>query len=170
MTAAFIGLGSNLGDSCAIVAQAAAALDALPHSRMRQASSLYLTPPWGVQQQPPFINAVVEIDTLLQPGELLQQLLALERAAGRVRDGTRWGPRALDLDILLYGQDIVCAPGLSVPHPHLAQRAFVLLPLAEIAPALTVPGLGRVDALLAQLDAGDCRRLDAPAPLQRAGG
>lgn len=170
MTAAFIGLGSNLGDSRAIVTQAVAALDKLPHSRVRQASSLYLTPPWGVQQQPPFINSVVEMDTSLQPAELLQQLLAQERAAGRVRDGTRWGPRALDLDILLYGQDIVCAPGLSVPHPHLAQRAFVLLPLAEIAPQLQVPGLGRVDELLTRLDSADCRRLDAAAPLQRVGG
>jgi len=110
----------------------------------------------------------VEMDTLLDAPALLQQLLALERAAGRVRDGTRWGPRALDLDILLYDQAIVCTPGLSVPHPHLAQRAFVLLPLAEIAPLQPVPGLGLVQELLARIDAGGCRRLD-PLPYAQVG-
>lgn len=159
MTSAFIGIGSNLGESRRIVAEAAASLGGLPQSRLLRSSAHYLTPPWGVTEQPPFINSVVEIETLLPPGELLAALLALEREAGRLRDGTRWGPRALDLDVLLYGEQIICDAGLCVPHPHLAQRAFVLLPLAEIAPDQQVPGLGRVADLLARVDAADCRRL-----------
>jgi 2-amino-4-hydroxy-6-hydroxymethyldihydropteridine diphosphokinase len=166
---AFIGLGSNLGDSRALVTRAIGQLGELSGCHVRKASSLYLTPPWGVQQQPSFINAVVEIETLLPAVELLQQLLTVERAAGRTRDGTRWGPRALDLDILLYGQDIVCTADLRVPHPHMAERAFVLLPMAEIAPAQQVPGLGRVNELLARLDTGECRRLDRETPLRRTG-
>ena len=125
-----------------------------------RSSAQYLTPPWGRLDQPPFINAVVEIDTDLDAHALLAALLQLEREAGRVRDGQRWGPRALDLDILLYGDDIICATGLSVPHPHLAQRAFVLLPLAEIAAARMVPGMRSVADLLACIDAGECRRLE----------
>lgn len=161
MTSAFIGIGSNLGDSRRIVAEAASRLGGLPQSRLLRSSAQYLTPPWGVTEQPPFINSVVEIDTDLPPSELLGALLALEREAGRSRDGTRWGPRALDLDVLLYGDEIICDAGLRVPHPHLAQRAFVLLPLAEIAPERSVPGLGRVADLLACVDAAGCRRLDA---------
>lgn len=160
MTAAFIGLGSNLGDSRQAVADATQRIGELAGTRLRRSSSQYLTPPWGLLDQPAFINSVVEIETELRPHALLGELLALERAAGRVRDGARWGPRALDLDILLYGDDVVCAAGLCVPHPHLARRAFVLLPLAEIAAERIVPGQGRVADLLARVDIGGCRRLD----------
>ncbi|WP_257389384.1 2-amino-4-hydroxy-6-hydroxymethyldihydropteridine diphosphokinase [Tahibacter caeni] len=163
MTPAFIGIGSNLGDSRRLVAEAAASLGGLPRSRLLRSSAHYLTPPWGVTEQPSFINSVVEIETLLQPAELLSALLALEREAGRLRDGTRWGPRALDLDVLLYGDRVICDAGLRVPHPHLAQRAFVLLPLAEIAPERVVPGLGRVADLLTRVDVAGCRRLTAAA-------
>ncbi len=159
-TRVFVGLGSNLGDSRLIVAAATARVGALPGTRLICSSSQYLTPPWGVVDQPAFINSVVELDTTLPPGGLLDALLSLERQAGRVRGGERWGPRALDLDILLYGQELVSDAGLRIPHPHIAQRAFVLLPLAEIAPQLMVPGQGRVSDLLARIDAGECRRLD----------
>ncbi|HSX61212.1 MAG TPA: 2-amino-4-hydroxy-6-hydroxymethyldihydropteridine diphosphokinase [Tahibacter sp.] len=161
MTRAFIGLGSNLGDSRLAVAQAARRIGALPNTRLVRSSSHYLTPPWGLHEQPAFINSVVEIDTSLDPRALLDELLRIERDAGRVRDGARWGPRALDLDILLYGEDIICAAALRVPHPYLAQRAFVLAPLAEIASECVVPGQGRVADLLARIDAGECRRLES---------
>lgn len=161
MTRAFVGLGSNLGDSRRVVAEASLRVGALPQTRFVRSSSQYLTPPWGVQDQPAFINSVVEIETSLAATDLLAALLDIEREAGRVRDGARWGPRALDLDILLYGDDVVCSAGLHVPHPHLAQRAFVLAPLAEIAAEQVVPGYGRVDELLARVDASECRRLDA---------
>jgi 2-amino-4-hydroxy-6-hydroxymethyldihydropteridine diphosphokinase len=160
VTRAFVGLGSNLGDSRRIVAAATARLAVLPGTVLKCSSSHYLTPPWGVLDQPIFINSVVEIDTILSPGRLLEELLSLERQAGRIRGSERWGPRALDLDILLYGQELVSDAGLRIPHPHLAQRAFVLLPLAEIAAQQVVPGQGRVVDLLARIDAGECRRLE----------
>lgn len=163
MTRAFIGLGSNLGDSRRVVAVASQRIDALPQTRVSRSSSHYLTAPWGFNDQPPFINSVVEIDTKLEPGALLAGLLGIEREAGRIRDGVRWGPRALDLDILLYGDEIVSRDDLRVPHPHLAQRAFVLAPLAEIAAEQVVPGSGRVAELLARVDASGCLRLD-PLP------
>jgi 2-amino-4-hydroxy-6-hydroxymethyldihydropteridine diphosphokinase len=167
MTRAFIGLGSNLGDSRAVLDEAIAALDALAHTRVLRASSHYRTPPWGRLDQPPFINAVVEIETSLDAAELLRALLDIERRAGRVRGDLRWGPRTLDLDILLYGEHLVSEPDLCVPHPHLAQRAFVLLPLAEIAAQRQIPGLGRVDQLLARVDAVDCERLPPRAETLR---
>ncbi|MDC8011781.1 2-amino-4-hydroxy-6-hydroxymethyldihydropteridine diphosphokinase [Tahibacter soli] len=159
MTIAHVGIGSNLGDSRRVVAGAVEALAALASTRVVRSSAHYATPPWGRVDQPPFINAVVEIDTALSAQELLAALLDIERAAGRVRDGSRWGPRVLDLDLLLYGDAIVSEPGLSVPHPHLAQRAFVLLPLAELAPDREVPGAGRVRDLVARVDSAGCRRL-----------
>jgi 2-amino-4-hydroxy-6-hydroxymethyldihydropteridine diphosphokinase len=159
VTLAHIGLGSNLGDSRRIVADAIDALSALPHVRSLHASALYETPPWGVVDQPPFVNAVAQIETAATARALLDDMLAIERAAGRVRDGSRWGPRALDLDLLLYGGAILSEPGLDVPHPRIAQRAFVLLPLADIAPDIHVPGAGRVRDLLARVDADGCRRL-----------
>lgn len=162
MTRAFIGLGSNLGDSRRVVAAAVSAIGALPRTRLLCSAAQYRTPPWGVLDQPDFINSVVEIDTTLDAHALLHELLQLERAAGRVRDGSRWGPRALDLDILLYGDDVVCGAGLQIPHPQLARRAFVLLPLAEIAADCIVPGQGRVADLLLRVDIGGCSRL---APL-----
>lgn len=147
---AFVGLGSNLGDSQSILMEAMFALDELPQTSVRAESMLYRTPAWGRTDQPDFINAVVELQTRLVPEVLLQQLLGLERRFGRVRvEGERWGPRELDLDLLLHGDTVLDTPGLHLPHPRLAERAFVLVPLAEIAPTLEVPGMGRVDALLA---------------------
>jgi 2-amino-4-hydroxy-6-hydroxymethyldihydropteridine diphosphokinase len=112
-------------------------------------SSFRDTEPVGVVDQPRFLNAAAEIDTVLSPHELLDVLLAIERRLGRVRDGSRWRPRTIDLDLLLYGNDVVDEPGLRVPHPRLQERRFVLEPLAELDPELTVPGAGRVLDLLA---------------------
>jgi 2-amino-4-hydroxy-6-hydroxymethyldihydropteridine diphosphokinase len=144
-TLAYIGLGSNLGDREGSIRAAAALIDA------RRLSEIVETEPWGNEQQPKFLNAVAELETELEPRPLLGLLLDVERQLGRERDGTHWGPRAIDLDLLLYGDRVVAEPGLNVPHPFLQQRLFVLEPLAELAPGAAVPGLGTVAALLAGL-------------------
>jgi len=160
MEQVYVGLGSNLADPRAQVERASRALAALPQTRLVQRSRLYRSAPWGRADQPEFVNAVVALQTELTPRELLEALLKIERAAGRARDATRWGPRVLDLDILLFGDRLIDEPGLHVPHPHLHERAFVLLPLAEIAPDLIVPGHGRVDDLARRIDASACRPLE----------
>jgi 2-amino-4-hydroxy-6-hydroxymethyldihydropteridine diphosphokinase len=160
---AYVALGSNQEDPQGQVRSALLALDTLPRTRLVRHSSLYRTPPWGVTDQPDFINAVAELDTSLEPTALMQTLLETERQAGRTREGRRWGPRTLDLDLLLYGDRQLDAPGLTVPHPRIAERAFVLLPLAELDPNLCIPGQGKVEALLDNVDAGACRRLVSTA-------
>lgn len=157
--AVFVALGSNLGDPRARVEQGFAALAALPQSMLRARSRLYRTPPWGIIDQPDFVNAAACLETALQPRQLLDALLAIEARAGRVR-GVRNGPRTLDLDLLLYGDQVIATPDLMVPHPRLHERAFVLLPLADIAPELDVPGQGRVSGLLARVDTRGCVPLD----------
>jgi len=157
---AFIGLGSNLGDPEATLAEAIFALDELPQTSVRAQSAMYSTPAWGRTDQPDFVNAVVELQTRLIPEVLLQQLLQLERRFGRVRqEGERWGPRELDLDLLVHGDVVLDEPGLHLPHPRIRERAFVLVPLAEIAPALEVPGMGRVADLLAVVASDGIRKL-----------
>ena len=152
---AYIGLGANLGDAEATVRAALVALAALPETRLLAGSRLYRTPAWGRLDQPAFINAAAALETGLAPEALLEQLLALERSHGRERlDGERWGPRTLDLDVLLYGDAVIDSPRLRVPHPHLHERAFALLPLAEIAPQALIPGHGTVQAALAQRETG----------------
>ena len=160
MEQVYVGLGSNLADPRAQVERASRALAGLPKTRLVQRSRLYRSAPWGRADQPEFVNAVVALQTELTPRELLEALLKIERAAGRARDATRWGPRVLDLDILVFGDRMIDEPGLHVPHPHLHERAFVLLPLAEIAPDLIVPGHGRVDDLARRIDASTCRPLE----------
>src|SRR5690606_21690034 len=152
---ACVGLGGNIGDVAAALRAALAALDALPGTRLLRASRFYRTPAWGVAAQPDFINAAAVVETTLAPRVLLEALLAIERDHGRERaaDGSRWGPRTLDLDLLLHGDAVIDEPGLVLPHPQLHARAFVLVPLAEVAPGAEVPGRGRVDALLAAVDA-----------------
>jgi|SRR5690606_12327983 len=152
---ACIGLGANLGDAAAAVRAAFPALAALPGTRLLACSRLYRTPAWGRTDQPDFINAAAVLETTLAPQALLQGLLGIEREAGRRRDGDagRWGPRVLDLDLLLYGAHVLDEPGLQVPHPYLHQRAFVLAPLAEIAPQAVIPGHGSVAAVLETVDA-----------------
>lgn len=142
---ACIGLGANLGDAAGTVRAALDALDTLPGTQLYRASRLYATPAWGNEDQPPFVNAAAVVRTALAPHPLLRALLALEQRFGRVRDpAVHWGPRALDLDLLLYGAQVVDLPDLQVPHPYLHERAFVLVPLAEIAPDEQIPGHGRV--------------------------
>lgn len=159
MTRAFIALGSNLDDPLAQVLRGFDALSRLPDSQLLARSRLYRSAPWGVAEQPEFVNAVAEVDTSLAARELLDALLGIERAAGRDRSGARWGPRVLDLDLLLYENSECDEPGLTLPHPHLHERAFVLLPLNDLAPDLDVPGRGRVRELLAGVDAGGCEPL-----------
>ena len=161
---ACIGLGANLGQPRATLAAAAAALAELPGTRLLALSRLYRTPAWGRLDQPDFVNAAALLRTTLAPLDLLEALLRIEREAGRERGpDSRWGPRVLDLDLLLYGGQVVDLPGLRVPHPHLHERAFALVPLAEIAPAEPFPGHGTVADALRGVDAGGMEALDAPA-------
>lgn len=159
MSEAYIALGSNLGDARGHVLEAFDALDRLPGTRLLARSPLYLTPPWGVLDQPSFVNAVAKIATELKPHDLLDALLAIERAAGRVRNGDRWGPRTLDLDILHVDGMASGDERLTLPHPRIRERAFVLVPLNDLAPDLVLPGQGRVADLLAALDTAGLERL-----------
>jgi 2-amino-4-hydroxy-6-hydroxymethyldihydropteridine diphosphokinase len=149
MPRAYVGLGANLGPRRETLEQSVSLLAETPGIEVVAVSSFRDTEPVGVVDQPRFLNAAAEIDTVLSPHELLDVLLAIERRLGRVRDGSRWRPRTIDLDLLLYGNDVVDEPGLRVPHPRLQERRFVLEPLAELDPELTVPGAGCVLDLLA---------------------
>lgn len=150
---AYVGVGGNSGDVEITLTEALWAVDALPQTTIRQQSAFYRTPAWGRTDQPDFRNAVVELQTRMPARVLLNALLDIEQRFGRVRSAAeRWGPRAVDLDLLLYGEETLDEPGLSVPHPYLHERAFVLVPLAEIAPQLVIPGRGGVQALLAAVD------------------
>lgn len=152
MTRAYVALGSNLGDREATIRDAVAVLGAEPGIDLVAVSSLLDTEPVGVVDQPPFLNGVAVVDTDLPAAELLATLLAVERRFGRLRQGVpRNGPRTLDLDLLLYGDAEIDEPGLTVPHPRLHERRFVLGPLAEVAPGLEVPGKGTVQTLLSRL-------------------
>lgn len=147
---AFVGLGGNLGDAAATLRSALQSLDQLPGTRLLRASRLYRTPAWGNTEQPDFVNGAALLLTTLDARALLDGLLGIERSFGRERR-ERWGPRVLDLDLLLHGDAIVDEPGLHVPHPHLTERAFVLLPLLEIDPDVIVPAYGLARAALATL-------------------
>lgn len=158
---AFVGLGANLGDPVVTLHEAIRELDGLPSTRMVRASQLYRSAAWGVTEQPDFINAVALLETSLDARTLLDAMLVIERSHGRDRDvETRWGPRTLDLDLLLYGDAVIDEPGLRVPHPHLHERAFVLLPLAEIAPDAMIPGQGVVRELTAAIASDAIEVLD----------
>jgi 2-amino-4-hydroxy-6-hydroxymethyldihydropteridine diphosphokinase len=150
MTRAYIGLGSNLGDREAAIGGAVDRLGR--HATIVALSTLRETDPVGFLDQPRFLNGVVAVETTLPPRALLDLLLTIERELGRTRTGPRFGPRTIDLDLLVYGDEVVDEPALTVPHPRLHERRFVLEPLAEIAPELEVPGLGRVQTLLAHLE------------------
>jgi 2-amino-4-hydroxy-6-hydroxymethyldihydropteridine diphosphokinase len=155
-----VGLGSNLADPVAQVRRALEELADIPETRVTARSPLYRSAPLGSQDQPDYINAVAALDTRLAPLELLASLRDIERIHGRVRDGTRWGPRSLDLDLLLYGDVAMDTPELSLPHPGLPERAFVLYPLFDIAPQLAVPGKGTVRELRDRLGSTDIARLE----------
>ena len=153
----YVGLGANLGDPADAIRRAIAALGELPQTRVVRQSRVYRSAPWGNPDQPDFANAVVELDTEQGPEALMSSLLAIEIDAGRVRDGERNQPRTLDLDLLSYGERRSAAPELTLPHPRLHERAFVLVPLAEIAPEAEIPVLGMVESLLQRVDTGSVR-------------
>ena len=156
---AWIGLGSNLGDREAMIRQALEAIAAMPDTDLLRASSLYDTEPVGETDQPNFLNAVAQVDTELPSRQLLWNLLLIEKRLGRERT-RRWGPRTIDLDLLLFGDEVIEEDDLRVPHPEMIRRAFVLVPLVELEPNLVHPGTG--ETLLSHLS-----RLGARPPLKR---
>lgn len=159
---ACIGLGSNLDDPVRQVRSALDALGQLPFSHLMSRSRLYRSEPVGPPGQPQYVNAAAMLQTGLAADDLLAALQDIERQQGRVRD-VRWGPRTIDLDLLLYGDAVITGPTLTVPHPRLHERAFVLRPLLDIAPALEIPGLGGARAMLARLGQNGVEPLDHEA-------
>ena len=149
---AYIGIGSNLDDPVAQVKEAIEELDMLPDTILAERSSLYSNKPMGPQDQPDYVNAVVALDTLLSPEDLFARMVKIEDLAGRVRDAEKWGPRVLDLDLLLYGKNKIDTAELTVPHPGLHERDFVIIPLAEIAGNLNIPGHGLLSTLINQVE------------------
>ena len=155
----FIGLGSNLAGPVMQLRQALRALDRLPASQLQAQSSFYRNPPMSSAWQPDYVNAVAELRTDLTPRALLAALQQIESRQGRKRGPMRWGPRTLDLDVLVWGKRRLTIPELIVPHPGISHRAFVLFPLAELAPGLDVPGYGRIERLLAGVDTSTLTRI-----------
>jgi 2-amino-4-hydroxy-6-hydroxymethyldihydropteridine diphosphokinase len=151
---AYVGLGANLGIREDTIRHAVDLLGSHPEVDLVAVSALRETEPWGPVEQPPFLNGAAAVETSLEPRALLDVLLEVERRLGRVRD-ERWGPRTIDLDLLLYGDAVVDEPGLTVPHPRLRERAFALEPLLELDPDLVVPGQGSAAVLLASLERPD---------------
>jgi 2-amino-4-hydroxy-6-hydroxymethyldihydropteridine diphosphokinase len=149
-TTAFVGIGSNLGDREAQLSRAVELLSAEDGIEVSGVSQIRETEPVGPVEQGPFLNAAVQVATELAPRELLDRLLGIEQRMGRVRR-ERYGPRTIDLDLLLYGDEVVDEPGLIVPHPRLKERRFALEPLSDLDPSLTIPGSGPISALLAEL-------------------
>lgn len=147
MTIAFVGLGANLGEPQRQVQQAFRELDAIPHTRVVRTSSLYRSEPLGYAEQPSFVNAVAQLETGLPAGRLLAELHEIEARHGRSRSFAN-APRTLDLDLLLFEDAVIDTDGLQVPHPRMHERAFVLLPLIEIAPDAAIPGRGLARSLL----------------------
>ncbi len=156
---AYVGLGSNLDDPVMQVRKALDELAHIPDSSLVRHSGFYRTPPWGPVRQADFVNAVAEIRTNLSPEELLDALLGIERRAGRERAGERWGPRVIDLDLLVHGGSRIAEDGLCVPHPRMLQRAFVLVPLAELDASMQLPEYGCIADHLARLDTSRCVRV-----------
>lgn len=156
----YIGLGSNLGKPAANLHSAIAQLSVVDGVTLCGVSRFYASKPMGPQDQPDYVNAVACVTTTLEPHALLQALFVVERAHGRVRDaGLRWGPRTLDLDLLLYGDDIIRTPDLQVPHPGIGERSFVVLPLAELAPHRVLPDGRKLQDCLAALSCDDLQPL-----------
>ena len=148
MVRTYIGIGSNLADPARQVMRAVAELDEILGCCCIASSSLYRSKPLGPQDQPDYVNAVAAVDAALPAAVLLQELQRIEKRHGRARSGPRWGPRTLDLDMLLYGDEVIASEALTIPHPGLLERDFVLCPLYEIAPDLQVPGVGPIRAYI----------------------
>ncbi|RIY03598.1 2-amino-4-hydroxy-6-hydroxymethyldihydropteridine diphosphokinase [Aureimonas flava] len=159
MTVAFLGLGGNLGDPVRAMATALRALDAAPGTRVAEVSSVYRTPPWGPVEQPPFLNACARVEAEIDAEALLARCLGIELSLHRDRS-VRWGPRTVDLDVLDFGGVVMRGDRLTLPHPRMAERAFVMVPLAEIAPDLSVAGATAAECL-ARLDTSGIVRLEA---------
>ncbi len=155
----YIGVGSNLGDPIVQVKEAIEELEMLPDSILQAKSSLYGSKPMGLADQPDYVNAVVAIDTLLSADNLLQALTRIEDLQGRERGGEKWGPRILDLDLLLYGNNKINKPELTVPHPGMHERDFVIIPLAEIAGNITIPGRGQLSTLIINCESHSLKKL-----------
>jgi 2-amino-4-hydroxy-6-hydroxymethyldihydropteridine diphosphokinase len=158
MTDAYIGLGSNLDDPEKQLRKAVSSLQQLPDTTIVRVSSFYQTKPVGPEDQPDYINAVALLKTGLTARQLLEHMQAIENSHGRIRD-LRWGSRTLDLDLLLYGSDIINDDDLTVPHPEMHKRGFVLFPLYEIAPDISIPGHGSATELLQSVNTGDVEKL-----------
>jgi 2-amino-4-hydroxy-6-hydroxymethyldihydropteridine diphosphokinase len=160
MAEALVGLGGNIGDVRATLDQAVEVFCDGSNVRLVARSSDYLTPPWGVVDQPPFVNRCIAVETLLAPRALLDRALAVERSLGRDRSREqRWGPRAIDIDLLTYDDVAIDEPGLTLPHPRLFERSFVLAPLAEIVPDRVIAGV-RVRDAVARVDTRGVERLE----------
>lgn len=159
---AYVGLGANLGDPLAQLRAAVTALAALPSTTVARVSSVYRSAPVGYLDQPDFCNAVVALDTALSPQALLEALMVIEHEGGRTRE-FRNAPRLIDLDLLLHGDRVVDEPHLTVPHPRMADRAFVLLPLAELDPGCMVPGAGPLSVLAGAVSSQAIERIGALA-------
>ena len=157
---AYIGVGSNLACPAEQVRDARKALNELPKTRLLAFSPLYRNPALGPGEQPDYVNAVAAIETELTPHELLDALQIIEANQGRLRRSFRWEPRTLDLDVLVYGDRAIHDRRLTVPHPHMGERAFVLKPLLDVDPDLDVPGLGPVAALLSAVSQASLQRVD----------
>jgi len=157
---AYIGLGGNLGDPVAQMMAALEALDQLDEIRVAEVSSLYRSAPVGYQEQDDFFNAVAALETERAPLDLLDELLGLELVIGRVRNGPRFGPRVIDLDLLLYGDEEIDLPRLRVPHPRMFERRFVLAPLTEITPDIVIPGCGPAAESLTMITGQKVERVD----------
>jgi 2-amino-4-hydroxy-6-hydroxymethyldihydropteridine diphosphokinase len=157
---AWLGLGSNLEQPAAQLNIAIASLDSIAKIEVLQTSGFYRTPPWGDSAQDDFINAVVEIETGLGAMPLLRVLQSIENTMGRLRSERRWGPRLIDIDLLLYGDLVFQTEELEVPHPRMHERAFVLMPLLELEKSLVIPGRGKVAELLKNLDCSGISRLN----------
>jgi 2-amino-4-hydroxy-6-hydroxymethyldihydropteridine diphosphokinase len=160
LTVAVLGLGANIGDRQSNLAAALRRLDVHPDIDIQAVSALYETPPWGKTDQPAFLNAAARIETSLPPHALLKAILEVERGLGRER-GERWGPRTLDIDILVFGTAAVNEPGLEIPHPRLCERAFALAPLLDVLPEAEVAGRPG-EAWLAEVDRSGMVRLAEP--------
>jgi 2-amino-4-hydroxy-6-hydroxymethyldihydropteridine diphosphokinase len=158
---AYIGIGSNLDNPVVQVQDAIEELGAIPDSILIARSSLYSSKPMGASGQPDYVNAVVAVDTVLSPQALLQMLQAIERRRGRERTDEKWGPRVLDLDLLLYGGRKIKTADLTVPHPGLHERDFVLVPLGEIAGDISIPGRGRLSTLISGCENHSLKKLVA---------
>ena len=156
---AYVGMGSNLNRPARQIETALELLGAIPRTRLVSVSSLYRSAPFGGIEQPDFINAAAALLTQLGPAELLSELKDIEARQGRERSAQRWGPRVLDLDLLVHATAVVDEPGITVPHPGIGERNFVLLPLLEIAPELDIPGLGRAAAIPVNRDEPSISRI-----------